>query len=459
MQLIGTITTTGQKLTGTITANNSTIVGTINDNSQNIIGTVQEVGARGYSAYQLAQLNGYSGTVTEWLLSLAPSGPNTPSVDGVELNVDGNLVISLTDGSSVSTVAQLDSSTIVDEKIDAAISGIVAEAPTIIKVGYFPSYYEIPVEAIGNILDFDDAYGSEVLLDNSFGVEGDTITVVSSNFTKRIFYTYNGIPYNDIVALPTPIGYSPALRDGNSLVTLYKSASGWIMSGDLQGTGYGIKTVSAVGGDWIYSYMLLENGTTVIVPTGGDVILFLNEYVPTESIVLEYRIMNNLPGAVFGIEELYWANTNLLIPPGYLAKPRAIGSVISITYVGNNKWLLGGDLELATPTESPGLTALYLDAVGNGYTNTFSAWLESRLIMNIDVSASDAGKFLSTDGINTQWENISKESVGLSLVDNTSDVNKPVSLAQGIELDKKLNITDFDSTLIVSAATIDQGSL
>lgn len=42
---------------------------------------------------------------------------------------------------------------------------------------------------------------------------------------------------------------------------------------------------------------------------------------------------------------------------------------------------------------------------------------------------------------------VTKSQVGLGNVDNTSDVNKPVSLAQQTELDLKINITDIKDTL------------
>lgn len=48
----------------------SNLIGTITTNTQVITGVVQEVGRQGYSAYELALLDGFVGTLQEWLESL-----------------------------------------------------------------------------------------------------------------------------------------------------------------------------------------------------------------------------------------------------------------------------------------------------------------------------------------------------------------------------------------------------
>lgn len=51
----------------------------MNNNSLNILGQLRLMETRGYSAYEVAQLNGYTGTEQEWLESLVgPQGPQGP---------------------------------------------------------------------------------------------------------------------------------------------------------------------------------------------------------------------------------------------------------------------------------------------------------------------------------------------------------------------------------------------
>ena len=46
------------------------LIGTITTNTQVIVGEIQQVGARGYSAYQLALMDGFVGTYEQWRDSL-----------------------------------------------------------------------------------------------------------------------------------------------------------------------------------------------------------------------------------------------------------------------------------------------------------------------------------------------------------------------------------------------------
>jgi|GEM_PF-2569060 len=60
------------------------------------------------------------------------------------------------------------------------------------------------------------------------------------------------------------------------------------------------------------------------------------------------------------------------------------------------------------------------------------------------------------------WQTLDKASVGLTNVDNTSDLNKPVSMAIQTELNKKLNKTGpdtFSGTLTVDSGSIDNSGL
>lgn len=56
----------------------------------------------GKSAYEIAVMNGFKGTVAEWLDSLhgGPKGDPGVGINNITLNADGNLVVELTDGST-----------------------------------------------------------------------------------------------------------------------------------------------------------------------------------------------------------------------------------------------------------------------------------------------------------------------------------------------------------------------
>lgn len=56
------------------------------------------------------------------------------------------------------------------------------------------------------------------------------------------------------------------------------------------------------------------------------------------------------------------------------------------------------------------------------------------------LAPSTTGKYYRGD---KTWQDLNKASVGLSNVDNTSDLNKPVSTLTKLELDSKLNISDY----------------
>jgi hypothetical protein len=114
-------------------------------------------------------------------------------------------------------------------------------------------------------------------------------------------------------------------------------------------------------------------------------------------------------------------------------------------------------------SESQALLALYADALTAGYTGSLEVWLSGKLNNAVAVAAGDAGKFLTNNGTTTSWDVVSAATVGLGEVDNTSDINKPVSTAAAAGLTNKLNIADFDSTLDTAldnpALIVDQGSL
>lgn len=101
----------------------------------------------------------------------------------------------------------------------------------------------------------------------------------------------------------------------------------------------------------------------------------------------------------------------------------------------------------------------YEVALAGGFVGTQADWLAS--LGHVDLTATDAYKFLTNDGITQFWAAVTKETVGLSNVDNTSDMDKPVSTAQQQALDLKVNTNGLDLQVlqIVDNATFDQGDL
>jgi hypothetical protein len=70
------------------------------------------------------------------------------------------------------------------------------------------------------------------------------------------------------------------------------------------------------------------------------------------------------------------------------------------------------------------------------------------------VTPSTAGKYLTNDGTSRSWGTVSKTTVGLANVDNTSDANKPVSTATQTALDLKAPLASPTFTGTVAAASL-----
>jgi len=66
----------------------------------NLTGKLSSPVLRGYSAYDLAVLDGFEGTEEEWLASLVGNG-----IDSITQNSDYTLTIHYTDGTSMTTTS------------------------------------------------------------------------------------------------------------------------------------------------------------------------------------------------------------------------------------------------------------------------------------------------------------------------------------------------------------------
>ncbi len=113
-------------------------------------------------------------------------------------------------------------------------------------------------------------------------------------------------------------------------------------------------------------------------------------------------------------------------------------------------------LEKADADEKAAREAVAKDLADNYYTKS-ETYTQKEIDDKLDaldclpVQTENAGKFLTTDGTEAAWAEVTKATVGLANVDNTSDADKPVSTAQQAALDLKANKTYVDEELAKKA--------
>ena len=110
------------------------------------------------------------------------------------------------------------------------------------------------------------------------------------------------------------------------------------------------------------------------------------------------------------------------------------------------------ELEKADADEKVAREAVAKDLADNYYTKAETYTQEEidgklEALDCLPVQTENAGKFLTTDGSDAAWAEVTKATVGLANVDNTSDADKPVSTAQQAALDLKANKTYVDEEL------------
>lgn len=81
-------------------------------------------------------------------------------------------------------------------------------------------------------------------------------------------------------------------------------------------------------------------------------------------------------------------------------------------------------------------------AVENGFQGTRDDWIRTMEAL-YQLEPQDAGKVMTNDGQNLGWMVLTPTHLGLDQVDNTSDMDKPVSTATQQALDAKLNTVEF----------------
>lgn len=81
-------------------------------------------------------------------------------------------------------------------------------------------------------------------------------------------------------------------------------------------------------------------------------------------------------------------------------------------------------------------------AVKYGYEGTELEWITA-LTRLTHLNPEDNGKYLTNDGDKIRWVLLTPRSVGLDQVDNTADLDKPISHAVQEALDTKLSAADI----------------
>ena len=189
----------------------------MNNNSLNILGQLRLMETRGYSAYEVAQLNGYTGTEQEWLESLVgPQGPQ--GIDGrsaYQVAVDNGYIGTEEDWvNDFMTPDGYYNKDEVDEKFGIICSNIeemkslnLKEGMTVRTLGYYEandgggSIYRIREKLQedtddGGSIHIIDNLVAELIVENDtvnvkqFGAKGDGI----SDDTESI---KNSLKYND----------------------------------------------------------------------------------------------------------------------------------------------------------------------------------------------------------------------------------------------------------------------
>ena len=84
-----------------------------------------------------------------------------------------------------------------------------------------------------------------------------------------------------------------------------------------------------------------------------------------------------------------------------------------------------------------GASAYQLAVSVGGYTGTLDQWVASMKAL-YSVDGSIDGQVLTARGNAAVWEMLTKDKVGLGKVDNTSDLDKPISKATQTALDTKI---------------------
>ena len=159
-------------------------------------------------------------------------------------------------------------------------------------------------------------------------------------------------------------------------------------------------------------------------------------------------------------------------PPRVVEVTRALPRVIEVPTRG------------APGAPGPAGASAYQVALAAGFSGDYQEWLDSlvgksayQLALEAGFSGSqeewllqasglifvegDEGRYLTIQGGTPRWVEVSKLSLGLGNVDNTSDADKPISSAVQQALELKLNITDFESRLQYTLvnSVIDLGEL
>jgi len=116
------------------------------------------------------------------------------------------------------------------------------------------------------------------------------------------------------------------------------------------------------------------------------------------------------------------------------------------------------------PSWSQVVTSGYAPLSGATFTGLVTANTGITIVggsLTVSSSSGTSGQYLKSNGANIapSWSSITKETILLSNVENTTDLNKPVSTATQAALDLKANLASPTFTGLLSAGSLSAGSL
>lgn len=111
-------------------------------------------------------------------------------------------------------------------------------------------------------------------------------------------------------------------------------------------------------------------------------------------------------------------------------------------------------IQLDADTTTRPAAGLHGLAVRNSQLFAIPATGTTSRILSATTHTGTLGQFLSTNGTSNTWATITKSTVGLSNVDNTTDVSKPISTATQTALNLKSNIANPTFTGLVTTPNI-----
>jgi len=231
---------------------------------------------------------------------------------------------------------------------------------------------------------------------------------------------------------------------------------GFVLTSDTNGNRSWI-SVTSEGGDSGVISVNGKQGIVTINPDDLDDSASDHKFVTAEDLS-NISLIPSLDEAVDDIEDdIIIVNQALLSKEDSLGNPSTNGDVLSSDTSGNRTWVSLPEIPDAPVDSVFGRTGEVIAQFGDydadeiDDSTTVHKFVNQAQIAQISTNASDiAGKEDAISaGTTAQYyrgdktfQNLNKGAVGLSNVDNTSDVNKPISNATQLELDNKIESSE-----------------